>query len=214
MSYRDPLRKRNARYLGKSTLSVSPSSCNPSFCIRVCTDEKTRVATQELCLIPNAFSTKRLDSVLKEIENMPSQWWVRWHKDSHWAANENIAWRKEMPMFKEIQYSLQEMLSVHINASRLNRYVGGQDHKLFHRDASAIVPSIAKKQNTSIVLSLGEDRDVFFYDLDNKTTVSVRVTHGMVYAFGYDLNLNWAHGLPQDNHTGIRYSLAFWGWGD
>ena len=192
--------------------SVSPDQVHPTMNIRLCTEEKITVLAQDLCLCPNALSQDVIQRLQTDIDDLPEDFWQQWNKGNHWALRDAKRWRKHLDSFWDVQKQLGNRFSMRIRAARINRFLDGADLKLFHQDASALVPAVAKQQNTSLVLSLGATRSIYFYEMHTSNTVSIEVSHGMVYAFGDKINVDWAHGIPTSSVRDPRISLAFWGW--
>ena len=208
----DPVRKYRNRPLGSETVGISPDLVQPTMNLRLCIESQITVAAQDVCLCPEVLPQNVIQDLHENIKAMPEEFWQRWNKGNHWALRDAKRWRKHLSGFRDVQDQLAKRFSMSIRAARINRFLSGSDAKLFHQDASAVVPAVAKRQNTSLILSLGETRRIYFYELQTKNTVSIEVTHGMAYAFGDEVNLDWAHGIPTEAVVLPRYSVAFWGW--
>ncbi len=104
-----------------------------------------------------------------------------------------------------------------IKATRLNWYQNSDQWKPFHHDAAAVKPHIAKKQNLTVGISFGAERDIAFEHAKTESVVSLPLPNGTVYAFGKDVNIMWKHGIPQidpsEKNNDGRISIIAWGWG-
>ena len=165
-------------------------------------------------MVPELLSAELTDRLRGEIQSLSDGYWVRWHRDAHWILDEKKDWRSQVSSWTEVVTRVESTFQCSINASRLNRFSATQDFKPFHHDASAIIPSRTRTQNTSIVLCLGEGRPVRFYHPPSKSTLDFSIPSRGAYAFGAGINNCWMHGVGKgaegDDRT--RFSLAFWGW--
>ena len=82
----------------------------------------------------------------------------------------------------------------------------------FYVNSERLIFSLQKKQNVSIILSLGATRSVLFMQPKTKTVLSFEIPNGMIYSFRQQINLNWMHGIPKEEQKTKRYSMAFWGY--
>ena len=176
--------------------------------------EPTKVGFEELVMVPDILSVDLTNRLLSELNTLPKEYWVRWHRDAHWILEENRDWRAEVPSWTEVMTCIESTFQCAITASRLNRFSSPADFKHFHHDASAIIPSRARTQNTSVVLCLGEGRPVRFYHPPSKSTLDFSIPSRGAYAFGAGVNNRWMHGVGKrsEDDNRVRFSLAFWGW--
>ena len=178
--------------------------------------EPTRTGLDEMVIVPDVLSVELTDRLLSELHALPEEYWIRWHRRAHWILEEQRDWRAEVPSWLEVFHCVEATFRCSINASRLNRFSDPQDYKPFHHDASAIIPSRTRTQNTSIVVSIGEGRPVRFYHEPSKSTLDFSIPSRGAYAFGAGVNNRWMHGVGKglEDDDRVRFSLAFWGWTD
>ena len=105
-----------------------------------------------------------------------------------------------------------------VKATRFNYYKDTSQWKPFHHDAAAVKPHIAKKQNWTVGVSFGAERDAAFEHVKSNTVISIPQPNGSLYAFGNKVNMDWKHGIPQihpdkQSNSG-RISIIAWGWVD
>ena len=98
-----------------------------------------------------------------------------------------------------------------IKATRFNWYKNSDHWKPFHHDAAAIKPHIAEKQNFTVGISFGAEREAAFEHAKNKTVISIPLPNGSVYCFAKDVNIMWKHGIlqvpPEKKHDEGRISI-------
>ena len=176
----------------------------------------TKVGFEELVMVPDILSSDLTNRLLSELNALSEEYWVRWHRKAHWILEEKRDWRAEVPSWLEVFHCVETTFQCSINASRLNRFSDPQDYKPFHHDASAIIPSRMRTQNTSIVVSIGEGRPVRLYHPPSKSTLDFSIPSRGAYAFGAGVNNSWMHGVGKgvEDDDRVRFSLAFWGWTD
>ena len=196
--------------LKKSTSNVDVEKYNPQISVRI-SNTSTKIAPSEMVVIPQIISNELITRVQSQLTYIPEDYWSRWHKNSHWILDEDKPWREALSCWEEIYTKIETYFQMTIHASRLNRFSDPEDHKPFHHDASAIVPSIAKKQNTSVVLSIGCEKPVRFFHSRTRTTMDFVIPSGGAYGFGNLLNKRWMHGIGKGGEK-ERISIAFWGW--
>lgn len=96
-------------------------------------------------------------------------------------------------------------------------YKDGADWKPLHHDTAAFSRKRAGKQNATIAVSLGGEREVVFRHEKDGTRLYLPQPNGSAYAFGNSINVHWKHGinaLPvgrQESHIG-RIAIIIWGW--
>ena len=206
------MRGKVKRSYRKSTSTVDVEKYPSPISVRVAL-EPIKVELEELVLRPNLIEDSFAEQLLNELDALPRDWWARWHRDAHWILEEKHAWREQVSTWGRLLQQVESAFQMSINASRLNRFSDPEDFKPFHHDASAIIPSRAKDQNTSVVLCLGEGRPVRFYHSGSRSTLDFHIAHRGAYAFGAGLNSRWMHGVGKGEMTN-RISIAFWGWTD
>ena len=204
--------KTKPRYR-KSTSTVDVEKYPSPITVRL-SSEPTKVGVEELVMVPEVLSADVTKQLLCELNALPEEYWVRWHRGAHWILEEKRDWRLEVPSWLEVFKRVESTFQCSINASRLNRFSGPQDYKPFHHDASAIIPSRMRTQNTSIVVSIGEGRPVRLYHPPSKSTLDFSIPSRGAYAFGSGVNNRWMHGVGKgsEDDDRVRFSLAFWGW--
>lgn len=202
--------KRNYR---KSTSRVNVERYPSPIAVRLAT-QPTKVGRDEMVMVADVLSEDVACQLLEHIQGLSDGHWVRWHRDAHCILDEQQDWRALVPCWNDVVTAVEAVFQCSINASRLNRFSDAEDYKPFHHDASAIIPSRTRTQNTSIVLCLGEGRPVRFYHPPSKSTLDFSIPSRGAYAFGAGVNNRWMHGVGKlpDEEGGTRYSLAFWGW--
>lgn len=206
--------KTKQRYK-KSTSTVNVERYPSPIAVRI-SAEPTRTGLDEMVIVPDVLSVELTDRLLSELHALPEEYWIRWHRRAHWILEEQRDWRAEVPSWLEVFHCVEATFRCSINASRLNRFSDPQDYKPFHHDASAIIPSRTRTQNTSIVVSIGEGRPVRFYHEPSKSTLDFSIPSRGAYAFGAGVNNRWMHGVGKglEDDDRVRFSLAFWGWTD
>jgi len=100
---------------------------------------------------------------------------------------------------------------------RLIWYVDGADWKPLHHDTAAFSQRRSGKQNITVGVSLGGEREVVFRHVKDGTRAYFPQPNGMAYSFGNGININWKHGinaLPPEKQKGQigRISIIVWGW--
>ena len=196
--------------LRKSTSNVDVETNRPQLSIRI-SNKPTKISPIEMVVIPEIIDDVLVDRFQAELASIPKDHWLRWHKNSHWILDEEKPWRDFLSCWKDICSKVETTFQMSIHASRLNRFSEIEDHKPFHHDASAIVGSIARKQNTSVVISIGCEKPVRFFHSGTRATMDFVIPSGGAYGFGHIVNKRWMHGIGKGG-TKERISIAFWGW--
>eukprot|EP00439_Symbiodinium_sp_Y106_P016912 s485_g2.t1 len=100
--------------------------------------------------------------------------------------------------------------------SRFNWYVNGADWKPLHHDTAAFSQRRLGKQNITVGVSLGGERELAFRHVQHGTLAYFPQVNGMAFSFGRRINMNWKHGinaLPPEKHNQLgRISIILWGW--
>ena len=196
--------------LRKSTSDVDVERHPPQISVRL-SNTPTTISPIEMVVVPNVLSEELIARLRTHLSTIPEIYWIRWHKNSHWILDEDKPWRDLLPCWSEICANVESTFRMRIQASRLNRFSDPDDHKPFHHDASAIVPTLSKKQNTSVVISIGCEKPIRFFHSGTKTTMDFVIPSGGAYGFGHILNKRWMHGIGKQGSED-RISIAFWGW--
>ena len=209
------MRGKVKRKYRRSTSTVNVEKYPSPIAVRLSL-EPTKVGLDEMVMVPQVLSAGLAERLRGEIQSFTDDYWVRWHRDAHWILDEKKNWRSQVSSWTEVVACLEATFQCSINASRLNRFSDSGDYKPFHHDASAIIPSRTRTQNTSIVLCLGEGRPVRFYHEPSKSTLDFSIPSRGAYAFGAGVNNRWMHGVGKggEGDDRVRFSLAFWGWTD
>ena len=196
--------------LKKSTSNIDVEKYRPQISVRLSTNS-TKISPNEMVIIPQVLNNRLITQFRRQLDFIPEDYWLRWHKNSHWILDEDKPWRELLSCWEEIYSNIEERFYMTIKASRLNRFSSPEDHKPFHHDASAIVPSIASKQNTSVVVSIGCEKPVRFFHSRTRSIMDFVIPSGGAYGFGSTLNRRWMHGIGKGGSK-ERISIAFWGW--
>jgi hypothetical protein len=170
-------------------------------------------------LFGNSKDLSLYDRLLEEIKatgKMDENLFVRWHGNTHWIADDHVNWKSLCPTFGEIIRKFSEYFNMNIKATRLNWYKDTSDHKPLHFDAAAVKPEKALTQNFTVALTLGSAvREVLFENAKTRSTLSIPLVNGSVYAFARDVNFNFRHGIPQIHPRKFeekpRFSIIAWG---
>ena len=141
--------------------------------------------------------------------------WKMWHGDSHFIVDDKLNWKEDCPTFGKIIKKIEDYFQMNIQATRFNWYENSSHWKPFHHDAAAIKPHIAAKQNFTVGISFGAERDAAFENAKNKTVLSIPLPNGSIYCFAKDVNIMWKHGILQTPHDkkndNGRISIIAWG---
>ena len=68
-----------------------------------------------------------------------------------------------------------------IKATRFNWYRNAEEWKPFHRDAAAVDPKKAAKQNFTVGVSFGATRDIAFQEVSTGKVVTIPMINGQTY---------------------------------
>ena len=218
--------KKKKRKKYKNTENFDPSH-EPSE-MRVVIGNGTKkkygkeIQTRDLVLVNGLFgeeSDKTIyHTLLEEVNksNKNDNLWKLWHGDTHFIVDDNIDWKKSSPTFNMIISMIENYFDMQVKATRFNWYKNSDHWKPYHHDAAAIKPHIAKKQNFTVGISFGSERDVGFENAKNKSVVSFPLPNGSIYCFSRDTNVLWKHGIIQlpesKKHNEGRISIIAWGW--
>jgi hypothetical protein len=193
----------------------------------------TELSDRDLLLVPNLFKNfqkyelfdKLVDEVSKFNSDLEHKDLLKlWHgndkiEGTHWIADDKLKWKDNCPTFNAILDKLVDYFNVDIKATRFNWYSDTDQWKPFHHDAAAFDPKKSKSQNITIALSFGCTRYTaleFAEDNKNnqKTTISIPIADGEIYAFTNTTNKLWRHGILQEKNYKPegRISIIIWGW--
>ena len=215
---------KNKRKHPKNTESFKPSFKNPDMWIKFADTSKETyenpVHVNDVIIAPKLFQEPDLyDKLLKELVDSGMQeqgLWKSWHGDTHFIADDDLAWKDKCPTFNYVLNKLQKYFSIDIKSTRLNWYKDTNDWKPFHHDAAAIKPHIAKIQNMTVGISFGCTRDASFENSKTRTIISIPQEDGMAYTFSKNVNIEWKHGIPKVKEEEFkdkgRISIIAWGY--
>lgn len=180
-----------------------------------------KMQTRDVTLVNGLFGdTNDLSiyhNLLNEINNCDkdNKLWKLWHGDTHIIADDHLDWKKDCPTFCKVIKKIEDYFDMEIQATRFNWYKNSDHWKPFHHDAAAIKPHIAKKQNFTVGISFGTERDAAFENAKNKTVISIPLENGSIYCFAKDVNIMWKHGIlqipPEKKNNKGRISIIAWG---
>lgn len=193
----------------------------------------TSLTDRDLLLVPNVFKKynnyELYDKLATEINNLQSQnpdILKLWHgndkiEGTHLIADDKLNWKDECPTFHNILDELVKYFKVNIKATRFNWYKNTEQWKPFHHDAAAFDEKKALTQNITIALSFGCTRQIAMEFSEKntngqKTTISIPISDGEIYAFTNMTNKLWKHGILQEKKYKEegRISIIIWGWID
>ncbi len=127
------------------------------------------IQTRDVVLVNGLFGDEKdltiYNNLLEEVnsnDKKKKSLWKLWHGDTHYIADDHIDWKKSCPNFNFIIKRVEEYFNMEIKATRFNWYKNSDHWKPFHHDAAAIKPHIAKKQNFTVGISFGSERNVAF----------------------------------------------------
>jgi cold shock CspA family protein len=181
------------------------------------------VQSRDVVLVSGLFGKEEdltiYNNLLKEIKECGidnQKLWKMWHGDSHLIVDDKLKWKEKCPTFNMVINKIKDYFDMDIKATRFNLYKNSDHWKPFHHDAAAVKPHIAKKQNFTVGVSFGTERDVAFENAKTKSTISFPLSNGTIYCFSKDVNIMWKHGIPQvptnKKHNNGRISIIAWGW--
>ena len=151
---------------------------------------------------------------IKETGIDNSALWKLWHGDTHLIVDDKQKWKSKCPTFNMVLNKLKSYFDVDIQATRFNLYENSKHWKPYHHDAAAIKKDKADKQNITIAVSFGLEREAAFEHAKTRTVVSTPLPNGSVYIFNKDVNIEWKHGILQMPEPVInegRISIIVWG---
>jgi cold shock CspA family protein len=213
---------RNSRRRKKNTESFEPSFKPADLRITVFSGKNEKYTKQyydnEVILVNNLFEndTNIYNELLEEMKkcNIPELFKL-WHGDTHLIADDHLKWKEYCPKFKYVIDKMAQFFNVDVKATRFNWYKNSDQWKPYHHDAAALKPEKAAKQNITIGVSFGSERDVSFEHAEKRTVVTIPLEHGSIYTFGKNVNIEWRHGIPQvkpeNKHNKGRISIIIWG---
>jgi len=190
----------------------------------------TQLTDRDILLVPNLFADYQpgelYNKLLKEINECgipESELFKLWHGDSHLIADDKLrmkgsrhSWKENVPTFNMIIERISTFFDMDVKATRYNYYKNQSQWKPFHKDAAAIKPDKAAKQNFTVGVSFGMTRQAAFErDTRDRTVISIPIADGHIYAFCNQTNNLWRHGILQERKEDIekgRISIIAWGW--
>ena len=175
------------------------------------------IFNNDVIIFPNFFNSgNTYNDLLNETKHEDfNRLWKLWHGDSHLIADDKIGWKKHCPTFNRIIGDIRDYFRMDIKATRFNWYRSTEEWKPYHHDAAAIDPKKSETQNFTVGISFGIERDIAFEHARTKTTVTIPLEDGCLYAFAKNVNIDWRHGIPQLPPTQYRnegrISIIAWG---
>jgi hypothetical protein len=157
------------------------------------------------------------DKLLQEIKDSNinnDDLWKLWHGDTHLIVDDKKKWKQQCPTFNMVIDKLRHYFDVDVQATRFNLYENSKHWKPYHHDAAAIKKDKADKQNITIGVSFGLEREAAFEHATTRTVLSVPLPNGSIYIFNKDVNIEWKHGILQMSEPVIekgRISIIVWG---
>ena len=220
--------KKKKRNKKKNTENFSPSHEPSEMRVVIGNGSNKKfnktIQTRDVVLVNGLFGDENdltmYNNLLEEVNSYDkdNKLWKLWHGDTHYIVDDHIDWKKSSPNFNFIVKRIEEYFNMEIKATRFNWYKNSDNWKPFHHDAAAIKPHIAKKQNFTVGISFGVERDAAFENSKNKSVISFPLPNGSIYCFSRDTNILWKHGilqLPENKkHNEGRISIIAWGWVD
>ena len=215
-------RRRRAK---KNTQNFEPDHSPPdSRCVCMTREQyanytqSTHYTTRDIVVIPDFMPDDSLyTDLLREMEQTgftESQLWKEWHGDSHTIADDKMGnWKAKAPLFQSIISSLADYFQMDVRATRFNWYKDTHDWKPYHRDAAAIDSQKAKTQDVTVAITFGATRTASFQHMRTKTRIDFPLPNGSVYVFHKQVNLDWMHGIIQEEtpRQEGRISIIVWG---
>lgn len=211
----------------KNTTTFEPCYEQPDIQIKAFSNKKKnkKCTENDVIVVNDLFceeeSLEIYDMLLEEIKKAKvdqDNLWKLWHGDTHLIADDHLNWKEECPIFNSVIEKIKLYFNMSVKATRFNYYKDTSQWKPFHHDAAAVKPHIAKKQNWTVGVSFGAERDAAFEHVKSNTVISIPQPNGSLYAFGNKVNMDWKHGIPQihpdkQSNSG-RISIIAWGWVD
>ena len=234
-------KNKNKRSRVKNTESFEPM--NKPADVRIVTDLGNKnnklsieLTDRDIVLVPNLFSDYSPNELYNKLKHEINTCGISednlfklWHGDTHLIADDKLrvkcdgksfSWKEKVPTFNMIIERIAKFFNMKVMATRYNYYKDSTQWKPFHKDAAAVKPDKADKQNFTVGVSFGMTRAAAFErDTHDKTVISIPIPDGQIYAFSGQTNILWRHGILQeppgnpDEDTG-RISVIAWGWCD
>lgn len=226
----------------KNTVTFTPFDREVDMRLVVDTHPRQMSIQMRKCdvgMFPNVFPEfdpwELHDLVLHEIKETSIEDLLKpWHgndkiKGTHFICDDSKPWKRRANTFNMIIERLCDYFSVDAKATRCNLYSSHKEHKPLHRDAAALDPTKAAKQNITIALSLGQTREILLQKIDSSSSKETKGHRGVflsfpaadssVYTFTNEVNYNWKHGVnigveEDDKTKESRISIIIWGWTD
>lgn len=214
--------RNNRKHRKKNTQSFDPDHSAPDMRLMVVTEKDVYpqdLTESDVIVLPNFFEDKSLyDTLIHEMQHTgfaEDKLWKLWHGDSHLIADDKLGnWKDNCPTFTKLVERISNYFSMDVKATRFNWYKDNQDWKPYHRDAAAIDERKAKTQNITVGITLGATRTASFQHMRTKTRIDIPLSHGSIYVFNKQVNLDWMHGIIQEptiKKEG-RISIICWGY--
>jgi hypothetical protein len=229
---KDKNKNKNKNKRVKNTTCFEPLQRHPDlrfvFDTATTTKFEQQLQSRDVVVVPNLFSNfkpgEMYDKLLAEIENCPvdNQKLIKiWHGNdkiagTHFIVDDKQNWKNDCYFFNYVIDVVSNFFNMKVVSTRFNIYKDTDNWKPFHRDAAAVKPHIAKKQNFTVAVSFGVSRTAAFQHMKNDIVISLPHGDGYVYAFCNDTNIDWMHGILQEKEKKEigRISIILWGWKD
>ena len=202
---------------GRNSASFDPSStfCRPDLRVRVGSGARAtfgqEIKHDDVILVADFVSElsdlSTYHALIDEIRAKQSKGekdadWLSWHEGCHLISKAPDGGET----FAKIISRICEYFAIRPSsaATRFNWYKDSADWKPFHHDSAAFNPSRAKRQNITVGVSFGEERELAFMHASSGNLCYLPQSNGMCYAFGRDVNIKWKHGvnaLPPEKQT-------------
>jgi len=128
-----------------------------------------------------------------------------------WSQHHKIDNPTNSKTFNNIIKCLETYFNINVLASRLNYYTQ-HDYKPFHHDSHAYSNGI--KEDTTIGLSLGDNRSLAFKHVESGQIFYFPQNNGDIFCFDHLTNQKFMHSIPKLKNTNIdniRLSIIIWG---
>ena len=234
-------KNKNKRSRVKNTESFEPM--NKPADVRIVTDLgnknnklSIKLTDRDIVLVPNLFSDYIPNELYNKLKHEISTCGISqdnlfklWHGDTHLIADDKLrvrcdgkssSWKENVPTFNMIIERIAKFFNMKVMATRYNYYKDSTQWKPFHKDAAAVKPDKADKQNFTVGISFGMTRAAAFErDTHDRTVISIPIPDGQIYAFSGQTNILWRHGILQEppchpEQDSGRISVIAWGWCD
>eukprot|EP00929_Paragymnodinium_shiwhaense_P098525 TRINITY_DN59_c0_g2_i1.p1 TRINITY_DN59_c0_g2~~TRINITY_DN59_c0_g2_i1.p1 ORF type:complete len:443 (+),score=85.94 TRINITY_DN59_c0_g2_i1:44-1330(+) len=225
---------KNAKRIGGANTDLEdhdPASTFVRPAIRVIASAPTRqyneeLASDDVLIVPGLLCAAEDLSMYYTLISEIRQLQADGVKEANWSSWKN-GWHliskvpDQSPTYQLILKRVFSFFQIVEESAyvRFNWYANGSDWKPLHHDTAQFSQRRAGKQNITVAVSLGAEREVVFRHCEHGTRGYFPQSNGMAYSFGECINRNWKHGinaLPEEewDNTGGRVSIIVWGWSE